>query len=487
MDVEDLAFAGVARQAELIRAGEVSSRELVELYLDRIERLDPQLNAFTEVRGERALAEAESADASRGERPGAPLLGVPLAIKDVSDVEGSPTWFGTKAFSGRPAGGGLRERAPPARRRRCDHREDDAARARDLRLHRVGGLGQDPQPLGHRAARPAARAAAARRRSPRAWSARRRRPTAAARSASRLRSAACSASSPSAAGCRWIRTTTGTACPSAGCVTRTVADTALYLDAVTAGGGDPGGPEQPKRPFAEAASGAPGRLRIAISERPARAILPPIVTDDVKQGLAETEEVLRSLGHDVRRHEPDFGLTGQNFVPRYLAGIRDDVDAVPHPERLEARTRGFRRLGRGYPAAIVRRATRLAAADAERINGSWSDFDVLVTPSVGETAIEVGRWQGRGALRTLLGMSRTYCFTPIWNHTGQPAAAIPAGFTARGCPARSRWSAGPATSRRCCRSRARSRRSAPGPIAGRSFPRSRRTRAARRATGRRCP
>ena len=41
MDAADLAFAGPARQAELVRAGEVSSRELVELYLERIERLDP--------------------------------------------------------------------------------------------------------------------------------------------------------------------------------------------------------------------------------------------------------------------------------------------------------------------------------------------------------------------------------------------------------------------------------------------------------------
>ena len=41
-----VAFAGVARQAEMVRAGEVSPRELVELYLERIERLDPELNAF---------------------------------------------------------------------------------------------------------------------------------------------------------------------------------------------------------------------------------------------------------------------------------------------------------------------------------------------------------------------------------------------------------------------------------------------------------
>ena len=62
MDATELAFAGIARQAELIRAGEVSSRELVELYLERIERLDPLLNAFRVVLAERAREEADEAD-----------------------------------------------------------------------------------------------------------------------------------------------------------------------------------------------------------------------------------------------------------------------------------------------------------------------------------------------------------------------------------------------------------------------------------------
>ena len=43
MERDDLAFAGAVRQADMIRRGEVSSRELVELYLDRIRRLDPEL------------------------------------------------------------------------------------------------------------------------------------------------------------------------------------------------------------------------------------------------------------------------------------------------------------------------------------------------------------------------------------------------------------------------------------------------------------
>ena len=60
---DELAFAGAAKQAEMVRAGEVSPSELVQLYLERIARLDPQLNVFREVLAERALLEAEQAEA----------------------------------------------------------------------------------------------------------------------------------------------------------------------------------------------------------------------------------------------------------------------------------------------------------------------------------------------------------------------------------------------------------------------------------------
>ena len=70
--------------AERMRVGELSPREAVESYLERIEGADPHLNAYITVRAEEALAEAESL-------PRGPLYGVPVAVKDVIDVAGTPT------------------------------------------------------------------------------------------------------------------------------------------------------------------------------------------------------------------------------------------------------------------------------------------------------------------------------------------------------------------------------------------------------------
>ena len=128
MDRDDLAFAGLARHADLIAAGELSSRELVELFLGRIARLDPLLNAFRVVLGEQALAQADQADGRRRAGDTRPLLGVPIAIKDDIHVAGEVTAYGCDSDPPRPAGR-LRGRAPAARRGRRDHRQDQRARA----------------------------------------------------------------------------------------------------------------------------------------------------------------------------------------------------------------------------------------------------------------------------------------------------------------------------------------------------------------------
>src|SRR2546423_14523384 len=82
----------------MVRDGEVSPKELVELYLKRIESLDPQLNAFRVVLADSALAEAQKAEKLRAGGEGGALLGVPVAIKDGHDVAGELSTHGTDAF-----------------------------------------------------------------------------------------------------------------------------------------------------------------------------------------------------------------------------------------------------------------------------------------------------------------------------------------------------------------------------------------------------
>lgn len=74
-----------------LRAGELTSIELTQRYLDRIRRLDPQLNAFITLVEEQALAAAEAADAIRASGRGGPLTGIPIAHKDIFCTQGVKT------------------------------------------------------------------------------------------------------------------------------------------------------------------------------------------------------------------------------------------------------------------------------------------------------------------------------------------------------------------------------------------------------------
>ena len=99
---KELAFAPAHRLRELIRAGEVSPVELTELYLRRIEELDPKLNSYLTVDADGALATAREAEAAalRGEDLG-PLHGVPISVKDLEMTKGLRTTSGSLVFKDR--------------------------------------------------------------------------------------------------------------------------------------------------------------------------------------------------------------------------------------------------------------------------------------------------------------------------------------------------------------------------------------------------
>ncbi|MDQ3571895.1 MAG: amidase [Actinomycetota bacterium] len=429
----DLAFAGPVEQALRVRSGQVTPTELVDLYLERIERLDPHLNSFRAVLGERAKADAKLVerrlDAGDGGRM--PLAGVPIALKDTDDVEGEVTCWGSAAFD-EPA----KTDGEVVRRLR----EAGAIVIGKTNLPELAICGFTETERWGTTRNP--------------WDTTRTPAGSSGGSAAAVAAGLCSAASASdgagsirlpAAFCgvfglkpqrdrislapvreHWHGLSV------AGAVTRTVADTGLWLDVCA--GGVPGGPPDAEHTYLAAAKASPRRLRIAWSVKPPRLMAPAIVTDEVKGAVEDTARLLRGLGHQVERRDPDWGLVGNNISARYLNGITEEVRRVARPERLERRTRQFARLGKPLGNRVLRRARRQEGPDARRILSIFEHADVLITPVTGELPFEVGRWKGKGALQTVVGMSRSYPFAAVWNHIGNPAASVPAGFSQRGLP-----------------------------------------------------
>jgi aspartyl-tRNA(Asn)/glutamyl-tRNA(Gln) amidotransferase subunit A len=96
----ELHWMGAAQAAAAVRAREVSAEELVRAHLDRIASLDGRLGAFLEVTADRALQRARRVDGLLSNGDPGPLAGVPVAIKDVLDVEGVPTTCGSRVLEG---------------------------------------------------------------------------------------------------------------------------------------------------------------------------------------------------------------------------------------------------------------------------------------------------------------------------------------------------------------------------------------------------
>jgi amidase len=434
MDATDLAYAGIARQAELIAAGEVTPRELLELYLERIARFDGRLRCFRVVFAERARLEADQAQARRGAGGERPLLGVPIAVKDDVDVAGEVTAFGTNAY-GEPA-------------------RADAEVVRRLREAGAVIIGKTnvPEltlwPFTETATYGATRNPWDAQRAPGGSSGGSAAAVAAGLVGAALGSDGAGSIRIPAAWCGlfglkpqrgrvsmaprgrpWYGLSVN------GVLTRSVADTALFHD-VAAGAidSDSDSAPPPASSFSQMAATPPSGLRIAISRRVPFGVISKL-DSDAARALEDTAELLRSLGHTVEERDPDYGKDAMlAVIIRYLRGGYDDARALPHPERLERRTRGFARLGSLIPQGVVERSLAGEVELARRLNGVLEDHDVLITPATATPPPRIGQLQGRGALWTLNAVAGMVPYNGVWNVTGQPAASVPAGFGADGLP-----------------------------------------------------
>ncbi len=102
MNKQDLAFAPASEIRDLVATGQVSPVELTELFYGRIERLNPQLNAYLTLNIDEAMKSAKLAEeaVSRGDELGA-LHGVPMSVKDLEMTKGLRTTSGSLVFKDR--------------------------------------------------------------------------------------------------------------------------------------------------------------------------------------------------------------------------------------------------------------------------------------------------------------------------------------------------------------------------------------------------
>ena len=91
----ELTSLTISDALELMRAGDISARELTEAHLQRIEALDPALGAYLTVTDDLARQQAAAADAARAAGDERPLLGIPIALKDVLSTRGIETTLGS--------------------------------------------------------------------------------------------------------------------------------------------------------------------------------------------------------------------------------------------------------------------------------------------------------------------------------------------------------------------------------------------------------
>lgn len=426
MGTSDLSFAGAAEQARRLAAGTVTAPALLGRYLDRIARLDPELRSYRVLDGS-AGDQAATAQARLDSGERLPLLGVPVAIKDDVDVAGELTTYGSAAHG--PAA--VADAEVVARLRAAGAVIIGKTAVPELMVWPFTetltyGATRNPWNTAYTPGGSSGGSAAA---------------VAAGLTALAL-------GSDGAGSIRIPSTWCGvfgvkpqrdrvplTPHDDAWCgmsvngpITRTVEDAALFLDVTSSTPGPTGG-------FVTAATRDPGRLRVALSLK-----VPPTLTARVgraqRAAVHEAGAFLRDLGHEVIHRDPDYPVWAVygHALPRMLRGIHDHAQTLPHPGRLDARTREMVRIG---GLISERRMARIRAAEpalTERITSIFDDVDVVITPGTAAGPSRIGAYRRRGGVSTLALVAARVPFQLLFNATGQPAAVVPWGFDRAGLP-----------------------------------------------------
>lgn len=430
---EDTRAAGLAAEAAALAAGTTTSVRLTEAALERIESAQGTLNAFRVVRRDAALAEAADADRRLAAGVRLPLLGVPVAIKDDTDIAGEPTAFGCAGDF-------------PAQ-------EYDAEVVRRLRAAGavIVGKTHSPElgqwPLTGGSAFGDTRNPWSRRHTPGGSSGGSSAAVAAGLVSAALGSdGAGSVRIPAAwtnlVGIKpqrgrismWPDPEAFNGLTTHGVLARTVADAALLLDAVS---GNHSGDRHHPAPVTvtDAVGRDPGRLRIALALRPPYTATPTRLTPEVRGGIDSIVATLRELGHDVTVADPDYRITfGLNFLPRSMAGIDDWLHRLPDPSLADVRTRANARTGRLLGGAPLRAARAVEPRLRRRVGAIFDRFDVVLAPTTATPPLPVNAIDDIGGWKTDKVITAACPYAWPWNVLGWPGINVPAGFTDAGLP-----------------------------------------------------
>ena len=226
-------------------------------------------------------------------------------------------------------------------------------------------------------------------------------------------------------------------------LTRSVRDSAALLDA-TAGPdiGDPYWAPPPARPFIKEVGADPGRLRIAFT-----AVAPtgvPVHADCV-MAVREAAALCADLGHEVTEASlaVDAERVTQAFVTAVSSGVASGVDRCaqltgqkPAPEHFEPLTWAMCEMGRQCSAPAYLLAAEELRKIARDIGRFFLNYDIWLTPTVSEPPVPLGSFDStpENPLQGLFRMSSFMPFTPVCNFTGQPAMSVPLFWNADGLP-----------------------------------------------------
>ncbi|MEA5504182.1 amidase [Halotia wernerae UHCC 0503] len=428
MNEIDLAFTPALELACLIDRREVSPLELVEIYLKRIQQLNPQLGSYFTVTAELAIADATAKTqmlTTISELP--PFFGVPISIKDLNAVAGIPCTYGNPA---------LLNNIP-------EYDDGVVTRIKQAGFIILGKtatseIGSFPysEPTGFPPAR-------------NPWNLEYTPGGSSGGAAAAVAAGLCaiaqgsdgggSIRGPAACcGLVGIKPSRGRVSKAPlgdrhagiatnGPIARTVADAAAMLDAISGYvTGDPYWLVDPETSFLAATQEKLGALRIAFATN-----IPPLGEADTncQQGVLATVQLLEQLGHKVEQKCPDFSGLVEPFQAVWQAGIA--ASGLPIEVLQPVNRWLFTRTG---SVAEYLQAVSQMQIVARQIVAFFDTVDVLVLPVYLHSPIRIGEWANLSPEETFKNIVRWVAPCPAANATGQPAIAIPVGFDNNGLP-----------------------------------------------------